>query len=211
MAPISLDSTAAKAFEDEMRLTFAEKRIIDLKKQLCAEYERAQKAERRAEEAKESIPNADPDVMRAMRQQLLLANEEKEAALAARDKAIEEAKQARLESKHLREELQKSQPTIEKLTADLHEARSSRPTLDHTAVNQLHTTITARDAGNQAFRCAESGQQAQRREPVLSSDEREAGGRAKGSEYETCCSRICSRSVPFPQKRSHCFLRLTYR
>jgi chromosome segregation ATPase len=146
MAPINLGSTAAKAFEDEMRLTFAEKRIHDLKKQLCAEYERAQKAERRADEAQKLIPNADLDVMRAMRQQLLLANEEKKAALAARDKAMEEAKQAKLESKHLREELQKSQPTIKKLTGDLHEARSSRPTLDHTAVNQLHTTITARDA-----------------------------------------------------------------
>jgi chromosome segregation ATPase len=146
MAPISLDSNAAKAFEDEMRLTFAEKRILDLKRQLCAEYERAQKAEKRAEEAAKSISNTDADAIRAMRQQLLQANEEKEAAVAARDKAMEEAKQAKLEAKYLREELEKSQPTIDKLTADLHDARSSRPILDQTAVNQLHTTITARDA-----------------------------------------------------------------
>jgi chromosome segregation ATPase len=146
MAPISLDSTAAKAFEDEMRLTFAEKRILDLKRQLCAEYERAQKAEKRAEEAAKSISNTDADAIRAMRQQLLQANEEKEAAVAARDKAMEEAKQAKLESKYLREELEKSQTKIEKLTADLHDAHSSRPTLDQTAVHQLHTTITARDA-----------------------------------------------------------------
>jgi chromosome segregation ATPase len=146
MAPISLDSNAAKAFEDEMRLTFAEKRILDLKRQLCAEYERAQKAEKRAHEAEKTIPTTDIDAMHAMRQQLLQANEEKEAAVAARDKAMEEAKQAKLEAKYLREELEKSQPTIEKLTADLHDARSSRPILDQTAVNQLHTTITARDA-----------------------------------------------------------------
>jgi chromosome segregation ATPase len=146
MAPISLDSNAAKAFEDEMRLTFAEKRILDLKRQLCAEYERAQKAEKRAHEAEKTIPTTDIDAMHAMRQQLLQANEEKEAAVAARDKAMEEAKQAKLEAKYLREELEKSQPTIDKLTADLHDARSSRPILDQTAVNQLHTTITARDA-----------------------------------------------------------------
>jgi hypothetical protein len=146
MALIGFDPFATKAFDDEMCLTFAEKRILDLKSQLCTEYERAKNAEMRADEAEKANSTTAPDAMRAMRQQLRQADEEKRAALAMRDKATKDAELAELESARLREELRNSQSIGEKLTNDLREARILRPTLDQTAVNQLHTTITARDA-----------------------------------------------------------------
>jgi chromosome segregation ATPase len=63
-----------------------------------------------------------------------------------RDQANMEVEQAKLESNHFRKELRKARTLVEKLTNDLHEARNLRLVLDQTAVNQLHSTITARDS-----------------------------------------------------------------
>jgi chromosome segregation protein len=140
------DTKDDEALKNEMRLTFAEMRIIDLKRDLVAEYRRAEIEKERATKAEEALALADPDELKASRQQMIQAIKEKEAALVTRDKATMDTEQAKMETDRVREAFLKSRRDSKKLAADLEDARTARSSQHMTALEQLRTMIADRDA-----------------------------------------------------------------
>lgn len=99
------DADNDELFKLRMLLTFAETRIIDLKDAYVKEYSRAKEAEERADNAAKASSLADPDELRATRQEMLDAFEEKDAALALRDQAQKEKGLTYQKAEQLREAL----------------------------------------------------------------------------------------------------------
>jgi chromosome segregation ATPase len=134
-------------FRLRMQLTFAETRILELKKELVKEYNRAVDAEERAMHAEEAASSIGSEQLRAIRQQLRQTNEEMQTALSERIHATKLAEQAEQEAQQLRKEVQNMRLANEKLSTELQQrGPTMQPHPYSPVVNQLHTTITARDA-----------------------------------------------------------------
>jgi hypothetical protein len=140
------DADDDEALKDKMRLTFAETRILELRRELIAAHERADTERKRAAEAEQALALADPDELRASNQHMLQAVEEKDAALAMRDAAKIEAERAKMETNRILEALLKTRKENKKLTADLDAASTASSSQYWAALDQLRTNIANRDA-----------------------------------------------------------------
>lgn len=139
------DIESTELFKLRSQLTFSERHIIDLKRDVVNVYTHATKAERLAQDAAIQDRQVELDELRIALQQLQNAQQEKDAALAMQDRFWKEAEQAKEEAEGLRIGLLNTESLNQNLVAQLEEARNARPGPNSGTISQLHTTITARD------------------------------------------------------------------
>jgi hypothetical protein len=135
-----------KMFKLASHLSFAEKRIVELKSELGKQYTRASEAERRAAATEHANSATDPEPLRQMQLQVLVADEDKKATLRTLEEAKRQAAEAKDEVESLHNLLEKMGIVNRKLSTAFEEARSVKPHQDSAVVNQLHATITASEA-----------------------------------------------------------------
>jgi hypothetical protein len=142
-----------EACKHRILLTYAQTRVGDLSKRLkeireehITTYARAQAEKKRADEAEAALGIADPEELRAMRQQMLQAIEERDAAFALSDRSKQEAEQAKVAEEHMRGTLQVTRNLNRKLTADLQEACDKSTKHNETELSHLCSIIATRNA-----------------------------------------------------------------
>jgi hypothetical protein len=128
-----------------MQLTWAERRIIDMKQKWAEEYELRKKAKKRIAqlEAMNGVGNT-TDLLE-LRRKLEHVDVEKDAALLWLSEAKEKAGLAEQRTEHLAEELRAAQNANEQLVKERDGARDATGGGDQTILDHLHTTITVRD------------------------------------------------------------------
>jgi hypothetical protein len=119
-------------------------RVSDLKKELVEQYSRASAAERRVDPAERATRLTDPEELRVVREKLLEATEEKDAAVRARDDARNEAISAKLEAQLQLGRLQNAQSTNGRLSADLTVCNATAHN-NFLELSRLDATIAARE------------------------------------------------------------------
>jgi hypothetical protein len=135
-----------KMFKLASHLSFAEKRIVELKSELGKQYTRASEAERRAAATEHAKSPTDPEHLRQMQLQVLVADKDKKATLRTLEEAKRQAAEAKDEVELLHKRLEKMRIVNRKLSIAYEEARSVQPHQDSAVVNQLHATITVSEA-----------------------------------------------------------------
>ncbi|KAH4250592.1 hypothetical protein HBH69_227410 [Parastagonospora nodorum] len=127
-------------------LTFAETRIMELKGELVKMFDRAKAAEERALEADKTLISTQHREVQVLSEQLEKAIRDRSTISAVLEISRKETEEAQEEAATCQAKLQATLASKEELVTELQEARNTRPSINQTAVNHLHATITARDA-----------------------------------------------------------------